>query len=186
MTDSNAQSEAEIAEKAKHVSDRVQIIDIRLLESRADQKRFDEGLPRRMTQSIEVETHLSRESSRLEVFPRFSLVVKRKDGSPEDLLVRIEARFAITYAVQSLEELTEVNYEAFGQRNGVYNAWPYWREFVQSTTVRMGLPALTLPVYRVGISKLHQDANLLSATEPKRVGTKVIDVPAKKSEDLKD
>lgn len=160
MAESDAQHDAEVAKKAKPVSDRVQILEIRLLESRAEQKRFDEDTQRRVTQTIGIETHVDKESSLLSVFPHFMLVVKRHEGSPEELLVRIEARFALTYMLASQEDLSEENYEAFGQRNGVYNAWPYWREFVQSTTVRMGLPALTMPVYRVGISKLHQDAPL--------------------------
>jgi len=170
MAESDAQSEAELAEKARPVSDRVQILEIRLLESRAEQKRSDEDLPKRMTQTIGVESHLDAKRSQLEVFPHFMLVVKRQAGSPEDLFVRIEARFALTYAITSQENLTEDNYEAFAQRNGVYNAWPYWREFVQSTTVRMGLPPLTLPVYRVGVSKLHQDTALPAPKAAKQIG----------------
>lgn len=38
---------------------------------------------------------------------------------------------------------------AFAQINGVFNAWPYIRETVQSLTTRMGLPPLTLAVFRV-------------------------------------
>jgi preprotein translocase subunit SecB len=178
MLETDAQRDAEVAEKAKPVSDRVQIIEIRMLESRAEQKRFDENLPRRMTQTIQIETHLDAERSRLEVFPHFMLVVKRHEGSPEEMFVRIEARFALTYSIGSQDNLSETNYEAFGQRNGVYNAWPYWREFVQSTTVRMGLPPLTLPVYRVGISKLQQDASL---PEPKAVRQISVDTPQKES-----
>lgn len=168
MTESDTQRDAEIAQKAKPVSDRVQILEIRLLESRAEQRRFDEDLPRRMTQTIGIETHL--DGSVLSVFPHFLLVVKRHEGSPEELLVRIEARFALTYALSSQQDLSEENYDAFGQRNAVYNAWPYWREFVQSTTVRMGLPALTLPVYRVGISKLQQDTPLPAPKPVKQLG----------------
>jgi hypothetical protein len=169
MPDPVTQFDAENAEKAKPVSDRVQILEIRLLESRAEQKRFDEETPRRMTQNIQVETHLDAGKSTLEVFPHFMLVVKRQGASPEDLFVRIDARFALTYSIGSQDGLTDENYYAFGQRNGVYNAWPYWREFVQSTTVRMGLPPLTLPVYRIGISKLQQDAALPAQKLPKQI-----------------
>jgi preprotein translocase subunit SecB len=50
--------------------------------------------------------------------------------------------------VTSLEGLTEAHLDAFAKTNAVFNAWPYWREFVQSTTVRMGLPPLVTPVFR--------------------------------------
>ena len=46
--------------------------------------------------------------------------------------------------VFSSDELNE-----FGQVNAVFNAWPYWRELVQSSLARMSMPILTVPVYRV-------------------------------------
>lgn len=39
--------------------------------------------------------------------------------------------------------------QAFARINGIYNAWPYFREFVQTTSQRMDLPAVVLPVYRI-------------------------------------
>ena len=38
--------------------------------------------------------------------------------------------------------------KAFAEVNGVYNAWPYFRELLQSTAARMGLPPVVVPVYR--------------------------------------
>ena len=43
---------------------------------------------------------------------------------------------------------TREDLEAFCAMNGVFNAWPYAREFVQSSMARMNLPALVLPVMR--------------------------------------
>ncbi len=40
--------------------------------------------------------------------------------------------------------------EQFAKVNGIYNAWPYLREIVQSTTTRMGIAPLMLPLFRVG------------------------------------
>ncbi len=37
----------------------------------------------------------------------------------------------------------------FASLNGVFNAWPYFREFLQSATTRMGLPQFVLPVFRI-------------------------------------
>ena len=33
--------------------------------------------------------------------------------------------------------------------NPISNAWPYWREFVQSMSTRMGFPALTVPLLEI-------------------------------------
>ncbi len=38
---------------------------------------------------------------------------------------------------------------AFAHFNSAFNAWPYWREYVQSMTQRLGLPPVTIPILRV-------------------------------------
>ena len=60
---------------------------------------------------------------------------------------RIWGRFELQYVVPQDTELSEGLLEEFAKSNGVFNAWSYWREFIQSTLVRMGLPPLALPVY---------------------------------------
>lgn len=37
--------------------------------------------------------------------------------------------------------------------NPISNAWPYWREFVQSISTRMGFPALTVPLLEIALKK---------------------------------
>lgn len=84
------------------------------------------------------------------------LVLEETPSSPseqpetpaEDRLM-IGATFQLVYQVRGLESLEQDGLRAFAEINGVYNVWPYWREFVQSTLGRMGLPAITLPVYRI-------------------------------------
>jgi preprotein translocase subunit SecB len=63
--------------------------------------------------------------------------------------VDIYATFLLTYDVGD-HQFDQANLDAFAALNGMFNLWPYVREFVQSMTVRMGLPALTLPVHRPG------------------------------------
>jgi hypothetical protein len=50
------------------------------------------------------------------------------DGSPETLLAYVEYLMTI---------------------NPISDAWPYWREFVQSMSARMGFPALTVPLLEI-------------------------------------
>lgn len=68
-----------------------------------------------------------------------------ESGAIVDDQVVIEAEFVLTYGVDSLDGISQESAHAFGRINGIHNVWPYWREYVQSTTVRLGLPALTLP-----------------------------------------
>lgn len=62
---------------------------------------------------------------------------------------RIYAFFRLTYrligeAVPGPDDLTQ-----FGYWNAVFNAWPYFREFVSNTADRAGLPRMILPVMRI-------------------------------------
>jgi hypothetical protein len=67
----------------------------------------------------------------------------------------IGATFRIVYAL-NVETLPPSELlTAFALRTGIYNVWPYWREFVQSMTTRMGLPALTIPLVRTDVTTGH-------------------------------
>ena len=75
---------------------------------------------------------------------------KEAEGeSPEDGLL-IEATFLLAYRLAHLERFSEEQVQAFADVNAIYNAWPFWREYVYSTLARMALPPITLPVYRIG------------------------------------
>ena len=56
--------------------------------------------------------------------------------------------FEVTYRVPSGFKPTKAALARFAETNGVFNAWPYCREFIQSTTARMGIPPLVLPLFR--------------------------------------
>lgn len=72
--------------------------------------------------------------------------------------LKIEALFALTYFVKGpIDKLSDndrvlleaEDIRAFARYNATYNAWSYWREFVQSMSNRLGLPAITIPIFPV-------------------------------------
>lgn len=132
---------------AAPVSERVEVMEILLAESMTKRGAVRDGLPAKLAMSVNVETQVDKGEKVVCVRPRFVLSAKYDEADDEELL-RIEAQFVLRYRVPSFEGLKKANIAAFGELNGLYNAWPYWREFVQSTTVRMGLPPLTVPLYR--------------------------------------
>lgn len=67
----------------------------------------------------------------------------------EEPAVEIECRFVIEYFLPSMEGLSKENLIAFGGTSGVFSAWPYWREFVHSTSLRLSVPPIILPTYRI-------------------------------------
>ncbi|WP_169981208.1 hypothetical protein [Tautonia rosea] len=89
-----------------------------------------------------------REAKSLIVVVPLKLIVE-EDGDKPIEHVRISATFILFYRVDSYEGIEEENLEAFASMNGVFNAWPYWREYVQSMAVRMGLPPIVVPVHRI-------------------------------------
>jgi hypothetical protein len=63
----------------------------------------------------------------------------------DDLIADIEATFVVRYAVVTQEQPTETMLSAFND-NAVHHVWPYWREFLQATTMRLRVPPIVLPM----------------------------------------
>lgn len=83
------------------------------------------------------------------VFTDFIMEVTNRDDQEKRSILIVQAVFALGYSVDSIKDFSNENLDAFARTNGVFNAWPYWREFVQNTVVRMGFPVITIPVYRI-------------------------------------
>jgi hypothetical protein len=66
-----------------------------------------------------------------------------------DVSVTLELRYHVLSGLNT----TDKEREAFAATTSVFNAWPYVREFVQSTIARMNLPPLTLPLARISGAK---------------------------------
>ena len=137
---------------AAPVIGRVEIQSIVLAESRTARhpqvNLSQEGLQSDIS-VVSIEVGRNEESKLIYVFPVFRLTVKAAGEKETTPLLSIEAKFVVIYSLKSFDGLEDKNLSAFGATNGVFNAWPYWREFVQSTTMRMGLQILTVPLYRL-------------------------------------
>jgi hypothetical protein len=94
---------------------------------------------------------LADERDSIRVTIRFVLKAFGKDEpqKEENAFLMIEAEFFLLYSIKDVEGLDDDSFKSFSDLNGTYNAWPYWREFVQSITSRMDLPPLTVPVFRL-------------------------------------
>ncbi len=71
--------------------------------------------------------------------------------------VEILADFRVTYSAG--EELDQECLEEFGNTNALYHVWPYWRELIQSTCARFGLPPMVLPMYQLPVSNQAEDSD---------------------------
>ncbi len=137
-------------ELAIPVSDRVQIQNVLIIESHAkrgeDEAFAGVGFNHKIT-GVE----FSKEEETGEMGVQITIVLAAtKDGKVQrDPALLLMAKLMLNYKISSFEGLTDENLRAFANTNGVFNAWPYWREFVQNMTVRMGLPPVVAPVFRI-------------------------------------
>ena len=77
------------------------------------------------------------------------VVVKDTARSAPESAVRIAADVEIRYDLPEELVATDEELTAFGDTNAVLNAWPYLRETIHTTSLRMGLPPLLLPLFRL-------------------------------------
>lgn len=59
--------------------------------------------------------------------------------------VEIKGTFCAKY--ESTEKLTQEHIDAFSEKNVGFNVWPYWRELVQSSCMRLGIEPIEVPLY---------------------------------------
>ncbi|WP_420599967.1 hypothetical protein [Neptuniibacter sp.] len=70
------------------------------------------------------------------------------EENSDEAIMEIKAIFEVVYT--SPEEVNHEVISEFGNHNVGYHVWPYWREFVQSTCMRLGISAISVPLYKIG------------------------------------
>jgi preprotein translocase subunit SecB len=133
------------------VSERVQLKDVRLISCKCDQTpeatlgKKDYGI------NYSTEVQIDKKNGYVIVTAKFQFKAFTESKTQKPVIL-IDASFLLAYKIENFEGLTQKGFEQFANLNGIYNAWPYWREFVQNTVTRMGLPSLTIPVFRLAQS----------------------------------
>ena len=69
------------------------------------------------------------------------------EDTPQVVLIKVQ--YELEYHLPEDFKAKRAELTAFASVNGVFNAWPYFRETLQSVTQKMNLPPVVLPVYRV-------------------------------------
>lgn len=64
-----------------------------------------------------------------------------------EIIVEIKALFEAAYESQQKLSIEEVH--AFSDSNVQFNVWPFWREYVQSSCMRMNITPISLPFQMV-------------------------------------
>ncbi len=146
---------------AEKVAAFVEIVDVRLLETQAHVALSRETLPTVVHQSYSTRVVTRDDRKDIAVIVELVLRASYSGKDPEASSaepcqegevppIEIEAAYLLRYQLEGLRDFSPAEITAFGELNGPYNVWPYWREYVYTMLSRMGLPPLTLPVFRFG------------------------------------
>jgi hypothetical protein len=77
-------------------------------------------------------------------------ILFRTEGTTNEVSVfSVESTFEVDYSLEDGFEIAPAQIKAFKDGNAIFNAWPYYREFLQSAVQRMALPPLAAPFMRV-------------------------------------
>ena len=79
----------------------------------------------------------------------YKFEAKNKDADKKDIAIVIEATYKVFYRLKDGGyQITEEFMDIFGKMSLSILLWPYFREFINNTIYRMGLPQLILPLKR--------------------------------------
>jgi hypothetical protein len=93
-------------------------------------------------------------------------------------VLKIECVLEAIYLLREDYSPSDLELNAFREGNAIFHCWPYFREFVQNSAVRMDFPPPPIPFLRVSLSS--KQVEKLNSPKPlKGKGTKSI--PAKSS-----
>lgn len=121
--------------------------DIRLGSLRSSIHRFGPThIPQRVRFAHRAEIIPSEDKNVLLVMPSFLVELAENDESfsPQPVAF-IAASYVIGIRLKEGEVFTPDEQLAFSLVNGVFILWPYWRELVQNTLLRMGLQSVPVP-----------------------------------------
>ncbi len=130
------------------VSERVQLKDVRLINCKCDQTPEAALGKKEYGINYSTEVQVDKKNGYVIVTAKFKFEAFNESENQKPVIL-IDTSFLLAYKIENFEGLTQKGFEQFANLNGIYNAWPYWREFVQNTVTRMGLPSLTIPVFRI-------------------------------------
>jgi hypothetical protein len=93
---------------------------------------------------------------------RESVRGSKKATPSEEAPLAVEVGFETDYTLRDGFVPSDEAIVAFKDGNAIFNVWPYFREFLQSSTTRMGHPPLTAPFLKL---RPKQEDKALSAPE---------------------
>lgn len=157
----SAESEGEPGMKAKKlrgnapkplekISAASELLDIRLVESHIRQSIKEGPMPKHTSLGATLETQTNEESDIFRVITTFNLAISYEEGDAEPA-IGVMARFQMVFKLHDSKLATKELLGPFAEQIALFVIWPYWREQVNNSLGRMGLPPFTVPLLQPGI-----------------------------------
>lgn len=100
---------------------------------------------------IDVKWTLADDAKQLGCLITFATIFKEAEP------YRLTAQFRLVYDLELTQPPAQGDLNQFANWNAVFNAWPYWREYLSSTLNRARLPYYLVPVMGVPLLKNRND-----------------------------
>ena len=88
---------------------------------------------------------------------RFNLTGSEGKKDSAKPLLELRCSFLLDYSLPPDSAAKPSEIRAFAKSNAVFNGWPYFREFVQSTCARLGLAPPPVPLLKFRVSAPRQE-----------------------------
>jgi hypothetical protein len=136
------------------IASRVQLeaIDLNDAIFRAPEDRDDAPEP----DNVGIETRFGMHDGEIVFWLAFRMIFDGYDIESEEEPYVIQARFRLRYKLAEDYEANPEDVAQFGRWNALFNVWPYWREFVQSTTDRAGMKRMTVGLMGLPVVDQHE------------------------------
>lgn len=133
------------------VNQNAQITNVRLARAKIDADRPAIATKNPITISMDFKAkHIEGESGQLLVEVSFNVAGAQNEGpSKIKTVFCINCTFELSYDLKPEFAPTVEQIRAFKDGNAIFNCWPYCRQYVQETILRLGYPPLILPFLRV-------------------------------------
>jgi len=137
----------EVIKKISHIIAAVQLQSVRLVESTVKSNIRSPKEVGKIDLFVDTSTQPPNmpEDGLIYVQPTINTLVMSQDKT----VVSIMATYELIYQMSKDMKVSQDELNDFARLNAMFNVWPYWREFVQSTITRMNLPPLVLPLFRI-------------------------------------
>ncbi len=128
------------------------LLGLRLVESESKLSELKAAqLPGHGTQYVNATVELRDDNKEVVVNIRITLHASYDGDQTKDPAISLMASFVANYSIEEFPGKDVI--EKIMPQIGMSNIWPYWREFAQSITTRMGLPAFPLPLVNTALQK---------------------------------